>query len=201
LLGHQAPTFLPTASDDRHGGDDYCDDPPSPRWRDGLIIVTAVLGLAGAVLGLWGLGVVGAFTYRAVFGGVVLPTLPPLTAPENGPKKIVPNYGDARSGNSDQTSIASAGSSEKFISRWPADIQEPPKTAPIFPNTSAPPHSALGSGAAVPIATAPAARPPAIASPGITGASVPPPASALTPAPLPSLEPKKIHTVIIRSDR
>ena len=169
LPSPQAPTLLLSASDDRHDGDiqaaktgeayganDYYDDLPSPRWRDGLVIVTAVLGLAI-------LGAVGAFAYRAVFGGAVLPALPPLIEAENGPNKNVPNYGDARPSNSSQTSIASAGSSEKFVSRWPADIQEPPKkTAPISPNPSASPPSALGSGA---IAPAPAAAPPAVAPP------------------------------------
>ena len=132
LPSPQAPTLLLTASDDRHDGEsaaktgeayganDYYDDLPSPRRRDGLVIVTAVLGLAI-------LGAVGAFAYRAVFGGAVLPALPPLIEAENGPDKNVPNYGDARPSNSSQTSIASAGSSEKFVSRWPADIQEPPK--------------------------------------------------------------------------
>ena len=136
----------------------YYDDLPSPRRRDGLVIVIAVLGLAI-------LGAVGAFAYRAVFGGAVLPALPPLIEAENGPNKNVPNYGDARPSNSSQTSIASAGSSEKFVSRWPADIQEPPKTAPISPNPNAPPLSALGSGAVAPIAPAPAAPPPAVAPP------------------------------------
>ena len=149
-----------------------------------------------AVLGLATLGAVGAFAYRAVFEGAVFPALPALIEAENGPNKNVPNYGDAWLSNSSQTSIASAGSSEKFVSRWPADIQEPPKkTAPISPNPSAPPPSALGSGAVAPIAPVPAAPPPAVASPAI--ASVPPPAPV--PAP-PSSEPKKIHTVIIRSD-
>ena len=200
LPSPQAPTLLLTASDDRHDGDiqaaktgeayganDYYDDLPSPRRRDGLVIVTAVLGLAI-------LGAVGAFAYRAVFGGAVLPALPPLIEAENRPDKNVPNYGDARPSNSSQTSIATAGSSEKFVSRWPADIQEPPKkTAPISPNPSASPPSALGSGA---IAPAPAAPPPAVAPPAT--ASVPPPAPVRAP---PSSEPKKIHTVIIRSDR
>jgi hypothetical protein len=96
-----------------------------------------------AVLGLTILGAVGVFAYRAVFGGAVFPALPALIEAENGPNKNVPNYGDARPSNSSQTSIASAGSSEKFVSRWPADIQEPPKkTAPISRNPSAPPPSA-----------------------------------------------------------
>jgi hypothetical protein len=145
-----------------------------------------------AVLGLAGLGVVSAFAYRAVFEGALLPTFPPLMAAENGPKKIVLNYGDARPSNSSQTSMVSAGSSEKFVSRWPADNQEPPKTAPISPNPSAP-----RSG--VPIAPAAAAPPPAVAPPALTAPSWPPPVPAPVLA-LHSSEPKKIHAVIIRSD-
>ena len=170
-------------TDETHGAYSFYDALPSPRWR--LIIVIAVLGLAG-------LGVVSAFAYRAVFEGALLPTLPPLMAAENGPKKIVLNYGDARPSNSSQTSMVSAGSSEKFVSRWPADNQEPPKTAPISPNPSAPRPG-------VPIAPAAAAPPPAVAPPALTAPSVPPPVPAPVPAPH-SSEPKKIHTVIIRSD-
>ena len=53
----QAPTFSPTAADDRHDGDiqaaetgeayaDY-DNPPSPRWRGRLGTAVVVLCLAG----------------------------------------------------------------------------------------------------------------------------------------------------------
>ena len=75
--------MLLTASDDRHdddiqtaetgdayGAHDYYDDLPSPRWRDRLVMVIAVIALAG-------LGAVGAFAYRAVFAGTVMPALPP----------------------------------------------------------------------------------------------------------------------------
>jgi hypothetical protein len=183
------PTFFPTVSDDRHDGDmqsvetdethgaySFYDGLPSPRWR--LMMVVAVLGLAG-------LGVASAFSYRAMFGGgVVLPTLPPLVAADNGPKENVPNYGDARTSNSSQTSMESAGSSEKFVSRWPADNQEPPKTAVISsdPSTLRP---------AVPIARAASAPPPGVAPPAATAPSVPA---------LHSSEPKKVRTILIRSD-
>jgi hypothetical protein len=136
LPSPRTPTFLPTVSDGQHAGEmrttesdetlraySFYDARPSPRWR----LVIAVLA---------GLGVVSAFVYRAVFWGAVLPTLPPLMAAENGPKKTVPNYG-------------------------------------------------------VPIAATDAA-------PLLTAPPVPPPALAI-PAPH-SLEPKKIHTIIIRSE-
>jgi hypothetical protein len=90
-----------------------------------------------AVLGLAWLGVASAFSYYAGGGGAVLPTLPPLLAADNGPKEIVPNYGDARSNHSIQTPMVSAGSSEKFVSRWPADNQEPRKTALISSDPTA----------------------------------------------------------------
>jgi hypothetical protein len=81
LPSPEGPTLLLTASDDRHdddiltaetgdayGAHDYYDDLPSPRWRDRLVIVIAVIALAG-------LGAVGTFAYRAVFAGAVLPAL------------------------------------------------------------------------------------------------------------------------------
>ncbi len=152
LPSPEGPTLLLTASDDRHdddiqttetgeayGAHDYHDDLPSPRWRDRLVMVIAVIALAG-------LGAVGAFAYRAVFAGTVMPALPPIIKAENAPNENVPNYGDDRPSDLSQTTIASAGSSEEFVSRWPADIQEPPKTAPISPNPSASPPSARGSG-------------------------------------------------------
>ena len=182
------------ATDETHGPYGFHDALPSSRWR--LVTVIVVLGLA------W-FGVASAFAYRAVFGGgAVLPTTPPLTAAGNGPKKIVPNYGDAGPSRSSQMSssekfvsrwqadnqeppekaMVSAGSSEKFVARWPRDNQEPPETAQIRP--------------AVPTALATSAPPPAVAAPALTAPSLPQPA---LPAPH-SSEPKKIHTIIIRSD-
>jgi hypothetical protein len=190
LRSPQAPTFSPTAADDRHDGDihaaetgeAYADyDLPSPRWRGRL-------GTAIVVLCLAGLGAVGAFAYRAVLAGTELPTLPPIIKAENG----VPNPGDAQPSRSRQTSIASAGASEEFLSRWPADNQEPPKAVPIPPSPGTPPPSALGSAAVAPIATAPAASPP-----GLPAAPVPLAASA--PAP-PSSDPNRSHAVISRSN-
>ena len=195
----EGPRLLLTASDDRHdddiqtaetgdayGAHDYHDDLPSPRWRDRLVIMIAVIALVG-------LGAVGAFAYRAVFA------LPPIIKAENAPNENVPNYGDGRPSDLSQTTIASAGSSEEFVSRWPADIQEPSKTAPISPNPSASPPSARASWAVAPIAPAPAA-PPANAPLALTATSLPPPVPALVPAPSSSM-PKKIQTVISRSER
>lgn len=204
-----APAFPPPAPGERaaaeiqaaevgeaYGADDYYDDAPAPRRRGGLVLVIAVLALAV-------LGTAGAFAYRAMFGGSVLPTLPPIIKAGNGPNKIVPGYGDARAGNSAQTTVANTGSSEKLVSReeQPVEIQEPTKTAPrvistipIAPSPNSLPPGASGIGTA-PLAPAPAGAAPANAPPVI--ATVP---AAPAPAPA-SAEPKKIHTVTIRSDQ
>ena len=209
LPPRQAPAFPPPAPGERvageiqaaevgeaYGADDYYDDAPTPRRRGGLVLVIAVLGLAV-------LGTAGAFAYRAMFGGSMLPSLPPIIKAGNGPNKIVPGYGDARAGNSAQTTVANTGSSEKLVSReeQPVEIQEPPKTAPrvistipIAPNPSGLPPGASSIG--TPLAPAPAGAAPAAAPPVIATVPAPPPA----PAPA-SAEPKKIHTVTIRSDQ
>ena len=109
----------------------------------------------------------------AVFTAGVLPMLPPLMNPDNGPSKNTPDFDSAQPRDSTK-SKASAGSSEKFASRWLADIQKQPNTASISSNLSAPPRYGLGSGATLP-----------------------------RPTPLwaaPSSEPKKIRTVRIYSD-
>ena len=143
--------------DEAYGSDDFYDGLPSPRWRHRagkMVPVLAAAALAGAV-----------FT--------VLPMLPPLMNPENGPSKNTPNLDRAQPRDSTKPK-ATAGSSEKFASRWLADIQKESKTASISSTLSAPPRYGLGSGATLP------------------------PPSPLRAAP--SSESKKIRTIRIRSD-
>ena len=149
---------------------------PEPRWR--LVMVIAVLGLAE-------LGVVRRICLSSrVRGGSIADASTPDGCREWAQKdrpelwrcpvgQFGPNvHNERRLEREIHLTLASRHSGAA-------------KTAPISANTSAPPHSALGSGAAVPIATAPAAPPPAIASPGLQAASVPRPASVPVPA-LPS---------------
>ncbi len=133
-----------TASDDSHDDNmqtaedgetyethDYHNDHASPRWRYRLIMAIAVMALAG-------LGAVGAFAYRAVSARAVLAALPPIIKAKDAPNENVPNDGDHRPSDLNQTSVASAGStSEEFASRFPADNQETTKTPP-FLRTRAP---------------------------------------------------------------
>ena len=69
----------------------------------------------------------GAFAYRGMFGGSVFPALPPIIKAGTGPNNIVRNNSDIPQNNSSQTSITSAGSSEKL---QPIDIREAPKAVP-----------------------------------------------------------------------
>ena len=201
------------SADDRYGADDrqyddgdayaaepYRDAPPSRR-RGGLVVVMAVLALAV-------LGTAGAFGYRAMFGGSVLPTLPPIIKPANGPNKIVPNYGDAQAGNSIQ-GAGDTSSSEKLVSHeeQPVEMPEAPRpaprvvsTIPIAPNQgmapsgmSAPPAPFNGApaGAAPPAQMAPAPAPPS----GSAAQMPAPPPAAAPPGP------KRVHTVTIRADQ
>jgi SPOR domain len=201
LVSTERPTAWLTTSDDRDGddiqaaeigepyeADEYHDDPATPRWRYHLVMVIAVIALAG-------LGAVGAFVYRVVSAGAVMPALPPTMKAENATNENIQNEGDNRPSDLSQTSIANAGSSEAFVSRFPADIQEPPKTGTISPDPSASPPSAFGSAVAA-LATTPP-TPPSSVSPSAT--SVPPKVASPVPAPS-SSTPKKIKTAISRSD-
>jgi hypothetical protein len=181
-----------TASDDHHnadiqavaiggayGADHYYDDVPGSRWRGRLLVVMAVLALA--VLA-------GTVAYRAMFGGSVFPALPPIIKAGTGLNNIVRNNSDTRRSDSSQTSITSAGSSEKL---QPMEIREAPKAVPGVISTI--PISSKPSAAAVaPLAPASAATAPALDPP--VALSVSPPASAPLPVPA-SSEPKETAAV------
>jgi hypothetical protein len=140
-----------------YGGIHFFDVPTNLHWRNKvgrLAPLLAAAGLAGAL-----------------FTAIVLRMLPPLMEPENGSSKNTLDFENPQQ--SDSTKLkASAGSAEKFASRWLTHIQ--PKTASISSNLSARGSYGLGSAATLPL---------------------PPPLWAA-----PSSEPKKIRTLKIRSD-
>jgi hypothetical protein len=207
------PAFLPRARDDRYEYDDreqdgsgdqsyamadYDDEAPAgPRRRTGLVVVATVLGMAV-------LGTAGAFAYRAMFGGSMLPSLPPIIRADNGPNKILPNAVPSNNSTSDQADAS--GSAEKLVPRQEQPVDVPPplnaaprvvSTIPIFPApTPGPPGGQVSAAppAAMPAPVAPAPLPP----PAASAAPIPPLVTAPAPA---SPEPKKIHTVAIRPDQ
>ena len=88
----EAPGHAQEAGEDYGDyADDYYEEPPRPRQRGGLVVMMAVLGLVIV-------GTAGAFAYRAMFGTVAFPSLPPIIKASIGPNKIVPNNGDCPSG-------------------------------------------------------------------------------------------------------
>jgi hypothetical protein len=186
------------APDDRYAMEDYDDEAAdSPRRRAGLVVVAAVLGLAV-------LGTAGAFAYRAMFGGSMLPSLPPIIKADNGPNKIVPSAGNGQGSATDQGYPSGSGAAEKLVSReeQPVDVPAPVNAAPrvvstipIFPAPTAGPPGGQSSAAMTPGFPAPVAPAPATvpAAPAVPAASAGPP--------LASPEPKKIHTIAIRPDQ
>jgi hypothetical protein len=213
LPARQVPAYATAPHDDypeppehdtgeHYAADDYYDDAPSPRRRSGVVVVMAILSLAVV-------GTAGAFGYRAMFGGSVLPTLPPIIKASNGPNKIVPSGGEAQANGSSQGGAAITGSTENLVSREEQPVNmEPPRAAPRVVSTipiingqgSVPPGMAT-PGSSAPVASAanspwPPAPSPAGAAPSAAMPAPPP----MTPGQV-SAEPKKIHTVTIRADQ
>jgi hypothetical protein len=198
------------AQDAEHQGgeayaqEDYYDDRPSERRRSGIVILMAVFALAVV-------GTAGAFGYRAMFGGSILPTLPPIIKASNGPNKILPSYGESQANNSSQAGAASSSSSENLVSREEQPVNmEPPKaprrvvsTIPIVSGQSPGSPSVAASSAPTANSPPPPGPSPWPANPLSTPtAAMAPPTSAPAPVPAPVLvEPKKVHTVVVRADQ
>jgi SPOR domain len=185
----------PDGSDDQqYAEDEYSDEAPSGRRRGGLVMVAAVLGLAV-------LGTAGAFAYRAMLGGSIMPSLPPIIRAGGGPNKIVPANNPATQSGPLTQAAAGSGSGEKLVSReeQPVDIQDPVKSAPRIVST-------------IPVVPSVPAPGPVVAAPSAADSAFPPPPSTLappatsplttgTPMPTSGPSPRKIHTVIVRSDQ
>ena len=219
---------LPSARDlsayasalDVHGNQadehDYAEDGAAPADHDyqearnpgRRTVLVAVM----AVFGLVVVGSAGAFGYRAMFGGSVLPTLPPIIKASNGPNKIALDPQAGAASNAAQA-VATTGSTENLVSReeQPVTIDAPKpaprvvSTIPIVtngqsvmpPGMSGMPPATTGQSGPNRVAAADSPWP---APPSTLPA--PAPAAAAPPAPVPvSSEPKKIHTVTIRADQ
>jgi len=207
-------------ADDQGYGDEYSEEQNTGR-RGGLIFIAAVVALAV-------LGTAGALAYRAVFGGPVLPALPPIIKAEGGPNKIVPSGAGSQDGAARDADGNSAASRERLVSREERLVDIPPpvtstaprsvSTVPVFPD----PPSMGGPGAVVGYSgsstssnpamppqpkapTAPAITTTMASNPSAAAQTSPPAAvssvstvSAGTPA---APGPKKIRTVTIHTDQ
>src|ERR1700733_8396238 len=113
--------------------EDYEEDDAPPRKRRGFAIFAALLGLMV-------LGTAGAFSYRAMFGGSMLPALPPIIKADGTPNKIVPAGSAANA-----SGQAANNSPDRLVSREerPVDVPVPASTPrvvstiPVFPDPNA----------------------------------------------------------------
>ena len=180
------------ADDADYAGEDHGGEASSEHRRGPFALLATVFVLAI-------LGTAGAFGYRAIFGGSMLTSLPPIIKAEDGPNKIVPTAASAQSKPSGQADADSGDSGEKLVSReeQPVNIQPPANSAPrvvstvpVFPDSV----PGIGPGSAAtgyPIAPAASAGsgfgpvPPTGPASAAPGAPVPAPASA-APASIPT---------------
>jgi hypothetical protein len=180
----------------------------NPGRRTALVAVMAIFGLVVV-------GSAGAFGYRAMFGGSVLPTLPPIIKASNGPNKIALDPQAGAASNAAQA-VATTGSTENLVSREEQPVTiDAPKSAPrvvstipivtngqsvMSPGMSGMPPATIGQTGPNRVAAADSPWPaPPSTLPAPAPAAAP---AAAPPAPVPvSSEPKKIHTVTIRADQ
>ena len=196
------------AEDEAAPADHDYQETRNPGRRTALVAVMAIFGLVVV-------GSAGAFGYRAMFGGSVLPTLPPIIKASNGPNKIALDPQAGAASNTAQA-VATTGSTENLVSREEQPVTiDAPKSAPRVVSTipivtngqSVMPPGMSGMPPATTGQTGPnrvaAADSPWPAPPS----TLPAPAPAAAPAAAPpapaqvSSEPKKIHTVTIRADQ
>jgi len=196
------------AEDEAAPADHDYQETRNPGRRTALVAVMAIFGLVVV-------GSAGAFGYRAMFGGSVLPTLPPIIKASNGPNKIALDP-QAGAGSNAAQAVATTGSTENLVSREEQPVTiDAPKSAPRVVSTipivtngqSVMPPGMSGMPPATTGQTGPnrvaAADSPWPAPPSTLPAPAPAAApAAAPPAPVPvSSEPKKIHTVTIRADQ
>jgi hypothetical protein len=172
--------------------EDYDDEDTARPRRSGLVVVLAMVGLVM-------IGAGGAFAYRAMFGGAILaPSLPPVIKANDAPNKIVPNRSDAQAA-ANPAGAATSGSPDKLVSREEQPVAIQPANAPprVVSTIPVPPSGAAPAGLATAgVPTLPAA--PALPSAPPKGAATAQPPGAPLAG---SGEPKKIHSVTIRSDQ
>src|SRR3984893_7956335 len=172
-----------------HEFEDYADEATARPRRNGFVVVWAMLGLVM-------IGAGGAFAYRTMFGGAIMaPSLPPVVKANDAPNKIVPNRTDAQAAASNPAGAATPGASDKLVSReeQPVTVQPanaPPRVVSTIPVLPAPGAAPAGAPA-LPAVPAQPSAPPKAAGPAQ------PPAAPVAG----SGEPKKVHTVTIRSDQ
>ncbi len=194
LASERSGGYQPPAYSDDYARDEYEDEAGPPARRGGTIVILAVLGLAV-------LGTAGALGYRAMFGGSVLPSLPPIIKPGEGPTKIVPNH-EAENSAPGQSDATGQGTGERVVPHQEQPLQVQPANPTPRVVTTIPVISNGGAGAV------PEAPPPETGQAGTAAPGVPPPGPYLAnptqgpemtaPATPPPPGTKEVHTLTIR---
>ncbi len=183
--------------------DDYYEEPPRPRQRGGLVVMMAVLGLVIV-------GTAGAFAYRAMFGTVAFPSLPPIIKASMAPNKIMPSNSAAQADNTASSNASGQAGTDKLVSREEQPVSmEPPKigsrvvaTIPISGGQMSPMASAAPPPAPVDTSSPPSSTASAAPAPDAAAAAPPPMTATAAPAAAPaSSETKRVHTVVIHADQ
>jgi hypothetical protein len=208
--GYQADEHGPYhVQDPSYGGDaadygrDHYEEESAPSRRSGTVVIVAVLGLAV-------LGTAGALGYRAMFGGPMIPSLPPIIKPGDTPIKITPKR-DAQTGAPSQTAAGTPGTGEQVVTHeeQPVDIQTAnpvPRvvtTIPVISNTPDQPlpgtQPPAAQQSAIGAPGAPAVPPVAYAEPNTT----PPPSGVpdrlAAPSPAQGTGSRPVQTIKIHS--
>jgi hypothetical protein len=192
--------YLADAEEAGDQGYDQADEEAPPARRSGTIVIVAVLGLAV-------LGTAGALGYRAMFGGSVIPSLPPIIKPGDSPIKIVPQH-DAQAGATNQADADAKDTTDQLVNHeeQPVNIQSAnnpvPRVVTTIPVISNAPDAPLPDTQPPPAASGPVLAAPAGPPPGADGANGaaqpfgPPPEQLSGPAAGPP-EAKTVHTVSI----
>jgi hypothetical protein len=171
------------AGDQGYAEEPYDDETESAPRRSRLSLV---LGVAGLIL----IGAVSAFAYRAVVGNAsLIPSLPPIIKASGSPNKIVP----AQAASAGNTGTSDSNTAEKLVPREEQPVQIQPQNAPprVVATIPVVPQSAI-----LPTAQS--------ANAGAAQSVFPPPPAPAAPPAAPasgSGEPKKIHTVTIRTNQ
>ena len=113
--------------------DEYPDEATRVR-RPKLVVAMAMFSLALA-------GTVGAFGYRAMISGALLPVVPPIIKATNQPIKIAPASNEPHAknaANASQVDTVTTGSIERLVSReeQPVTIVPPKPTSRVIPITT-----------------------------------------------------------------
>jgi hypothetical protein len=152
--------YLADAEEAEEQDYDQHDVEAPPTRRSGTIVIIAVLGLAV-------LGTAGALGYRAMFGGSVIPSLPPIIKPGDSPIKIVPKH-DAQAGATNEASANANDTGDQLVTHeeQPVNVQSAnptPRVVTTIPVISNAPDAPL-----------PDSQPPAASAPAPGAPPLPP---------------------------